>query len=193
MARVDRDFQGLGLELLTDAGKYVIRFDGREMHASAAAHAALPEPDAGPAAAGRGAGNALVRAPAAVRELNETMRLVVLGAAVGVDFDYFSQHSQGHGMLPFFMPFPMPMPAPAPAPEAQGGEEAPPGDGGGAGGGSFGEGYDGDGGGGGDGAQEEDDGDFWGGFEGGEDFFGDGDGDEGGGSFWDGTDFFGDD
>ena len=100
IARIDRDFQGLGLELLTDAGKYVIRFDSAGMYASTTSYASLPEHSA--ADAGQ-VGNALVRAPpslAVVRELNETLRLVVLGAAVGIDFDYFSQHSQVRGLSP---------------------------------------------------------------------------------------------
>ena len=53
-----------------------------------------------------------------MRPLGLDERMAVLAAAISIDFDYFSQHSQ-HGagsMLPFFLPIPMPSP-PYPPPE----------------------------------------------------------------------------
>lgn len=50
--------------------------------------------------------------------------MAVLAAAISIDFDYFSQHSQhgAGGMMPFFLPIPMPSP-PYP-PEDSGGAGA---------------------------------------------------------------------
>jgi hypothetical protein len=53
-----------------------------------------------------------------VRPLALDERMVALAAAISIDFDYFSQHSQGPGIMPGFL-FPMPIPGyPEPEPGA---------------------------------------------------------------------------
>ena len=76
------------------------------------------------------------RAQEVVRPLALDERMAVLAAAISIDFDYFSQHSQ-HGagsMLPFFLPIPMPSPPypPEDAAGAGGAEGAAAGDNAGA-------------------------------------------------------------
>ena len=57
-----------------------------------------------------------------VRPLSIDERTLILATAVSIDFDYFSQHSHGSGLLPFgFMPFPG---APVPYPSDEGGAGA---------------------------------------------------------------------
>ena len=53
-----------------------------------------------------------------MRPLGLDERMAVLAAAISIDFDYFSQHSQhgAGGMMPFFLPIPMPSP-PYPPPD----------------------------------------------------------------------------
>lgn len=61
-----------------------------------------------------------------VRPLSIDERTLVLATAVSIDFDYFSQHSHGSGLLPFgFMPFPGAPPVPYPS-EGGEGADAPP-------------------------------------------------------------------
>ena len=55
-------------------------------------------------------------------------RMTALAAAISIDYDYFSQHSHGPGMMPGFL-FPMPIPThsypdPDAAPGAEAGTEA---------------------------------------------------------------------
>lgn len=53
-----------------------------------------------------------------VRPLALDERMTALAAAISIDYDYFSQHSHGPGMMPGLL-FPMPIPAPSyPDPEA---------------------------------------------------------------------------
>lgn len=54
-----------------------------------------------------------------MRPLSIDERTLILATAVSIDFDYFSQHSHGSGLLPFgLMPFPG---APVPYPSSEGG------------------------------------------------------------------------
>ena len=61
-----------------------------------------------------------------VRPLSVDERTLILATAVSIDFDYFSQHSHGSGLLPFgFMPFPgAPVPYPSDGGEETGSPEA---------------------------------------------------------------------
>lgn len=140
LALIDRNFLGLGKELFTDAGKYVIHF-GMPPDVAAdqatASRQALVESQA----AKKGAQTlppitqlAQLRTEVDVvatqegkqlmvaRSLKLSERAIALACAITIDFDYFSQHSGGPGMLPFIgLPLPMPMPTPVPS----GGEGVP--------------------------------------------------------------------
>ena len=60
-----------------------------------------------------------------VRPLSVDERTLILATAVSIDFDYFSQHSHGSGLLPFgLMPFPGAPPVPYPSGGGEG-EDAP--------------------------------------------------------------------
>lgn len=129
LALIDRNFQGFGKELFTDAGKYVIHFGDTPKVAAEqaantvqAAHPDKPRPDVTALARIRtdvaviptSTGNQLE----VVRPLSIDERTLILATAVSIDFDYFSQHSHGSGMLPFAM-------MPVPYPSGGGGGEAP--------------------------------------------------------------------
>ncbi len=59
-----------------------------------------------------------------VRPLVLDERMTALAAAISIDYDYFSQHSHGPGMMPGFL-FPMPIPTPSyPDPDAAPGADA---------------------------------------------------------------------
>lgn len=73
MGLISRDFRGYRRELFTDTGRYVLRFD-----AASAEMANPPQPT-----------NAL---PNRAMTLDE--RAILLAAAVSIDVDYFSTHSQ---------------------------------------------------------------------------------------------------
>jgi uncharacterized protein YxjI len=143
LAFIDRNFQGFGKEIFTDAGKYVIHFGmpadeadkvAANLAAHKAEHAALvaetakaegkpapaqtqaPAPPVTPLALARTgvaviptvAGNELqVARP---MELDE--RMVTLACAISIDYDFFSQHSSGHGLAGGMMPMMMPIPLP---------------------------------------------------------------------------------
>ncbi|KAK9826339.1 hypothetical protein WJX74_010281 [Apatococcus lobatus] len=215
LALIDRNFQGFGKELFTDAGKYVVHFGNKPQEAAEqvantveAAHPDRPRPQITPLARMRTdvaviptqTGNQL----AVVRSLSLSERMIALAAAISIDYNYFSQHSHGSGWFPMFMPLPIP-PYPAGGggdgdvaggTGAEGGEgEAPAGDAGAAGD-AGGEGLERDLGsdpyGGQSGLPDNDlGGDDWGGADPGEGI-GDGGGEEGGSGFGDLLgDFFG--
>lgn len=73
IASVDRNWVGLGRELFTDTGVYIVRMDP----ASFAGLGDLYPSVAGP--------------------LTLDQRAILLGNAVSIDFDYFSRHSRGPG------------------------------------------------------------------------------------------------
>jgi len=111
LASIDRNFQGFGKELFTDAGQYVIRFP------EGAPREVTPPPALEGNAAETGGPPALLP----MRSLALTERAVCLALAVCVDFDYFSQHSSGPGIMPLGAGMGMPIPVPM-----GGGAEAEP-------------------------------------------------------------------
>eukprot|EP00793_Prasinoderma_coloniale_P004103 PRCOL_00006278-RA len=145
-AVIDRNFQGFGKELFTDAGKYAIHFaneqeggednglrappGGVSRHAPPPGNTyALERASAGPGAGDASALIAPIEAPLGVSE-----RALALACAISVDFDYFSQHSRSGGVLsPFGLGMPIPVPMPAPAPSGADSEAEAPGVAGGAG------------------------------------------------------------
>lgn len=127
LAQIDRNFQGFGKELFTDAGMYAIHFGdavpgpegltaeeeqdaGREPPAAPSPAASRePPPPASSDALAPGADT--WQPPVAVRPLALSERAVCLALAIAVDFDYFSQHSSGNSgaMAGMMMPMPFPM------------------------------------------------------------------------------------
>ncbi|EGV60922.1 hypothetical protein PSN45_001280 [Yamadazyma tenuis] len=75
IASVDRNWVGLGRELFTDTGVYIIRMDPASFDGMGGLYPSV----AGP--------------------LTLDQRAVLLGNAVSIDFDYFSRHSRGGGGL----------------------------------------------------------------------------------------------
>ncbi|CCE79834.1 Piso0_002925 [Millerozyma farinosa CBS 7064] len=73
IASVDRNWVGLGRELFTDTGVYIVRMDPASF---------------------AGLGNLY---PSVAGPLTLDQRAVLLGNAVSIDFDYFSRHSRGPG------------------------------------------------------------------------------------------------
>mmetsp|Transcript_24570 Transcript_24570/g.80238 ORF Transcript_24570/g.80238 Transcript_24570/m.80238 type:complete len:310 (+) Transcript_24570:76-1005(+) len=92
LARIDRNFQGFGKELFTDAGKYCVHF-GTALSGKKQPLAERPPPD--PATPGQDPFALQVQRP-----LELTERALTLGAAIAIDFDFFSQHSGGPGFMP---------------------------------------------------------------------------------------------
>ncbi|KAK9815898.1 hypothetical protein WJX72_011575 [[Myrmecia] bisecta] len=138
LALIDRNFQGFGKEIFTDAGKYVIHFGDRAKQAAeqvantiAAAHPDKPRPPVTALAKFR---EDIVVVPTqsgdqleVARPLEIDERSMALAAAISIDYDYFSQHSHGGGWLnPIFMPMPVPSYPPAEPPEGAAGAEVPP-------------------------------------------------------------------
>ncbi|RMZ52650.1 hypothetical protein APUTEX25_000769 [Auxenochlorella protothecoides] len=149
MALIDRNFQGFGKELFTDAGKYAIHFGSSPADAARelataieAQHPDRPPPSVTALARVRtdvqviptSTGNQLV----VHRPLKLTERMIALAAAITIDYDYFSRHSSGGGGLlsPFIVPpmIPYPMPGGDGGAGAEGSAEGDPGSGDGPGG-----------------------------------------------------------
>lgn len=74
---VDRNWVGLGRELFTDLGVYIIRMDPSSFVGLESAY------------------------PNLTRPLTLDQRAVLLATAISVDFDYFSRHSRGGGLFSF--------------------------------------------------------------------------------------------
>jgi len=141
LARVDRNFQGWGKLLFTDAGQYAMYFGlhepltlpasqpGRTLQSVTHGHPLVDgqemnmrQLDTPTNRVGRPDQSqfqpqdtlAVQQAvsqlqPQVARTMSVTERAVALGAAISIDYDYFSQHSShGGGMMPFFMPMPFP-------------------------------------------------------------------------------------
>ncbi|GMH43421.1 hypothetical protein BSKO_11343 [Bryopsis sp. KO-2023] len=117
LALIDRNFQGFGKELFTDAGKYVIHFGqppevaAKQVTETLAARTKNPDlPAVTPVGKLRTGveviptftGNQLVVA----RPLQLSERMLALACAMTIDFDYFSQHSHSGGFFapPIFLP-----------------------------------------------------------------------------------------
>lgn len=123
LALIDRNFSGFGKELFTDAGRYAIHF-GESPEESArfvqrSIDAAHPGKGVGDMRAPVVPGNPTAVIPFGSGDqlvLKEPLdldeRLIALAAAISIDYDYFSRHSYGSGMLSPFMPIPVPMPVP---------------------------------------------------------------------------------
>eukprot|EP00178_Gracilaria_changii_P024082 TRINITY_DN726_c0_g1_i11.p3 TRINITY_DN726_c0_g1~~TRINITY_DN726_c0_g1_i11.p3 ORF type:complete len:478 (+),score=98.90 TRINITY_DN726_c0_g1_i11:4695-6128(+) len=105
IASVNKDFTGFARELFTDARQYVLRLDpsyGLEHDESLVYDAATVSPAVEPHAS---------------QKLAQRERAVILGAAIAIDFDYFSLHSRGPGPGLMMMP---PVGAPTPVPPGAG-------------------------------------------------------------------------
>lgn len=114
VATINRNFRGLGRELFTDTGQYVIRFD-----------AAGTELDMPPGSEISVQGQTIVLPERADKGLTLDQRAMALATAVSIDFDYFSRHSGSGGFgFPFIL-----------FGGGDGGSDARSGDGGGGGGG----------------------------------------------------------
>lgn len=77
IASVNRAFRGFGREIFTDTGQYVVTFDSTRRDVSDSDQTSQPT---------------------VVRNLTLDERALVLAAAVNIDYDYFSRHSDGHGL-----------------------------------------------------------------------------------------------
>ncbi|KAG0705349.1 Scramblase-domain-containing protein [Suillus ampliporus] len=75
IATVNRAFRGFGREIFTDTGRYLVTFDATRPELSD------PTP----------------QQPTVIRNLTLDERALVLAAAVNIDYDYFSRHSESHG------------------------------------------------------------------------------------------------
>ncbi|KAJ4479481.1 Scramblase-domain-containing protein [Lentinula lateritia] len=78
MTFISRSFRGLGREIFTDTGKYLLHFGPRRSEVDAT-------------------GNMLHSTQTPL--LNLQQRALFLALAVNIDFDYFSRHSGGHGFF----------------------------------------------------------------------------------------------
>ncbi|KAF6767194.1 Scramblase [Kalmanozyma brasiliensis GHG001] len=105
---IDRNFRGLGREIFTDTGQYVLRFDSVGETAMTDARLAASAASDGPQnkQTGIAEGMELVESHG-TRALTLDERTVALATAVSIDFDYFSRHSEGMhgggGMFPWMM------------------------------------------------------------------------------------------
>ncbi|CAK1366031.1 Phospholipid scramblase family protein [Cercospora beticola] len=88
---VNRNFVGFAREIFTDTGVYALRMD------SAAQQAQLQDPD----------GKAVAEYQREGTAMTLDQRATMLATAVCIDFDYFSRHSGGSGMMPMWLPFGM--------------------------------------------------------------------------------------
>jgi len=122
LALVDRNFSGLGVELFTDAGKYVVHFG--ESEPSGSRGRPPPQRYVPPWAGGIGGTGVAIGGITKMRtdvhtersagghevlQVERSLRLgeraAVLAAAISIDFDYFSRHSRRGSSFPFFLPF----------------------------------------------------------------------------------------
>ncbi|OCF35219.1 hypothetical protein I317_02265 [Kwoniella heveanensis CBS 569] len=91
VASINRNFRGLGRELFTDTGQYVIRFD-----------AAGTELNMPPGSEINVQGQSLILPRGKEGGLTLDQRAMTLATAVSIDFDYFSRHSGSGGLgFPF--------------------------------------------------------------------------------------------
>ncbi|WWC92792.1 uncharacterized protein L201_007751 [Kwoniella dendrophila CBS 6074] len=91
VASINRNFRGIGRELFTDTGQYVIRFD-----------AAGTELELPPGSNINVQGQSLILPEGKEGGLSLDQRAMTLATAVSIDFDYFSRHSGSGGMgFPF--------------------------------------------------------------------------------------------
>ena len=91
---VNRNFAGFGREIFTDTGVYMLRMDAAGL---------AEEPKHLISKTGTG-GDQAYGSPK-VSGLTLDQRAIMLATAVSVDFDYFSRHSGGGGMMPMWFPW----------------------------------------------------------------------------------------
>ena len=87
VASINRNFRGLGRELFTDTGQYVIRFDaaGTELDMPQGSDVQLQ-------------GQRIILPTGPEGSLTLDQRAMTLATAVSIDFDFFSRHSGSGGM-----------------------------------------------------------------------------------------------
>ncbi|KAI5365191.1 putative scramblase [Septoria linicola] len=88
---VNRNFVGFAREIFTDTGVYALRMD------SAAQQSLLQDQ----------AGHEIAQYEREATAMTLDQRAVMLATAVCIDFDYFSRHSGGTGIMPMWLPFGM--------------------------------------------------------------------------------------
>lgn len=91
---VNRNFAGFGREIFTDTGVYMLRMDA----------VALSEESKHLISKTGKSSESAYDSPK-VSGLTLDQRAVMLATAVSVDFDYFSRHSGGGGMMPMWFPW----------------------------------------------------------------------------------------
>ena len=96
LGSVNRSFRGFGREIFTDTGAYVLRMDAAGLEQEAENRHIVSQThraDRAHAETVGGSGDKF--------GMTLDQRAVMLATAVTVDFDYFSRHSNGGGMMPF--------------------------------------------------------------------------------------------
>lgn len=96
---VNRNWGGLGREFFTDTGTYVLRMDAAGLDAESEQRHIVSQTHKGEKAYAQALGGSDKYG------MTLDQRAVMLATAVTVDFDYFSRHSHGGGIIP--MPFMM--------------------------------------------------------------------------------------
>ena len=72
------DWVGLGREMFTDTGVYILRYDPKSFEGMEAAYGTISK-----------------------QGITLDQRAVILSCFTSIDFDYFSRHSGGHGLFSF--------------------------------------------------------------------------------------------
>ena len=88
LGSVNRNFSGFGREIFTDTGVYALRMDAAGLAQEPGHLISKSGQKAEPAGAG----------------MTLDQRAIMLATAVSIDFDYFSRHSGGSGMMGGFFP-----------------------------------------------------------------------------------------
>ena len=96
LGSVNRSFRGFGREIFTDTGAYVLRMDAAGLEQEAANRHIVSQTHKGDQAYAETVGGQDDKIGMTLDQ-----RAVMLATAVTVDFDYFSRHSHGGGMMPF--------------------------------------------------------------------------------------------
>lgn len=92
---VNRNWGGLGREFFTDTGTYVLRMDAAGLDAEAEQRHIVSQTHKGEKAYAEALGGS-----DGTFGMTLDQRAVMLATAVTVDFDYFSRHSHGGGIIP---------------------------------------------------------------------------------------------
>lgn len=78
VASIDRNWVGLGREMFTDTGVYILRYDPKSFEGMETAYGTISK-----------------------QGITLDQRAVILSCFTSIDFDYFSRHSGGHGLFSF--------------------------------------------------------------------------------------------